>query len=193
MLNLARSAARGTLYALEEFLENDVPIVVVEPSCLATFRDEFLKILPDDPRAKKLSQLSCSLAEHLDRVSWRYVGAPMSGHVSIHPHCHQYAVQGTASEVRVLSMLGFEVEVLDAGCCGLAGSFGFHEGHDDLSRKIAADRFLPMLDTSAAIGPVILDGFSCQLQAQELAGISTLSSAEFLASALLSGDDRSVH
>jgi FAD/FMN-containing dehydrogenase/Fe-S oxidoreductase len=193
MLNLARSAARGTLYALEEFLENDVPIVVVEPSCLATFRDEFLKILPDDPRAKKLSQLSCSLAEHLDRVSWRYVGAPMSGHVSIHPHCHQYAVQGTASEVRVLSMLGFEVEVLDAGCCGLAGSFGFHEGHDDLSRKIAADRFLPMLDTSAAIGPVILDGFSCQLQAQELGGISTLSSAEFLASALLSGDDRSVH
>jgi FAD/FMN-containing dehydrogenase/Fe-S oxidoreductase len=189
MLNLARSAARKTLDVLEEFLANDVPIVVAEPSCLATFRDEFVKILPDDQRAEKLSQLSCSLAEHLERISWHYEGAPMSGHVSIHPHCHQYAVQGTASEVRVLSMLGFDVEVLDAGCCGLAGSFGFQADHDELSRKIAEDRFLPLLTKSVATGPVIVDGFSCQLQAQELADLRTFTSAELLASVLLTADD----
>jgi FAD/FMN-containing dehydrogenase/Fe-S oxidoreductase len=187
MLSLARATARNVLDSLEEFLLRDLPVVVPEPSCLATFRDEFVSLLPDDERAAKLARLSCSLTEHLVRTSWRYDGAPMTGHLSIHPHCHQRAVQGSDADVIVLEQLGYKVEVLDLGCCGLAGSFGFQKDHDALSRKIAEDRFLPGIIDKGSQGRVIMDGFSCQLQAGELSNVPTFTTARLLADTLLSG------
>jgi Fe-S oxidoreductase len=184
MLGLAASTARNALDALDEFLTVGIPIVVPEPSCLAVFRDELPKLCPDDPRAAKLASLSRSLSEHLEAIGWVAPNAPSNQHVSIHPHCHQRAVRTTSSDERVLSNAGFDVEVLDLGCCGLAGSFGFQKDHDALSRQIAQDRFLPGIVRSALDGPVILDGFSCQLQADELAKLPTTSTAELLAELL---------
>jgi FAD/FMN-containing dehydrogenase/Fe-S oxidoreductase len=181
MLSMAASSGRNVLDALDSFLALDIPIVVPEPSCLATFRDELPKLLPNDPRATKLASLSRSLAEHLEAISWT---APLAGTgrtVSVHPHCHQRAVQGTAFELQVLSDAGFEVRMLDLGCCGLAGSFGFEKDHDELSRQIARDRFVPGIIRSSLDGPVILDGFSCQIQASELANVTTTTTAELLA------------
>jgi FAD/FMN-containing dehydrogenase/Fe-S oxidoreductase len=184
MLDLAQRTARRTLDVLEQFLDKNVPVVVPEPSCLATFRDEFPQILPDDPRAEKLALLSCSLSEHLSRIGWRYTGIPVSGTINLHPHCHQRAVQGTRSEVHVLEQLGYEVNVLDVGCCGLAGSFGFQSEHDELSRTIAKDKFLPAIRRNAHNETLVIDGFSCQLQAVELASVSSATMAEVLARAL---------
>jgi FAD/FMN-containing dehydrogenase/Fe-S oxidoreductase len=184
MLKLAASTGRNVLDALEKFLALDIPIVVPEPSCLATFRDELPKLLPHDPRAAKLASLSRSLAEHLDAISWSSPLSGSGGVVTVHPHCHQRAVQGVASELRVLADSGFDVKALDLGCCGLAGSFGFEKDHDELSRQIAQDRFVPGIVRSALDGPVILDGFSCQLQAAELTPLATTSTAEFLADLL---------
>jgi Fe-S oxidoreductase len=184
MLGLAASTARKALDALDEFLTAGIPIVVPEPSCLAVFRDEMPKLCPDDPRAAKLASLSRILSEHLEVIGWVAPNAASNQHVSIHPHCHQRAVRTTSSDERVLSSAGFDVEVLDLGCCGLAGSFGFQKDHDALSRQIAQDRFLPGIVRSALDGPVILDGFSCQLQADELAKLPTTSTAELLAELL---------
>jgi FAD/FMN-containing dehydrogenase/Fe-S oxidoreductase len=192
MLGLAASAARKVLDALDAFLTAGIPIVVPEPSCLAVFRDEMPKLLPDDLRAAKLASLSRSLSEHLEAIGWVAPNAASNQHVSIHPHCHQRAVRNTSSDERVLRDAGFEVEVLDLGCCGLAGSFGFQKDHDGLSRQIAHDRFLPGIERSALDGPVILDGFSCQLQAGELAKVVTTSTAQLLAELLRTeqGDGR---
>jgi Fe-S oxidoreductase len=88
------------------------------------------------------------------------------------------------SDVAVLSQLGYEVEVLDLGCCGLAGSFGFQKQHDAMSRKIAEDRFLPIVIEKGRDGLVVMDGFSCQLQAGELGDVATLTTARVLADAL---------
>jgi len=184
MLGLARATALKVLDALDEHLERDVPVVVPEPSCLATFRDEFVQLLPDDPRAEKLARLSCSLSEHLVRTSWRFQGAPLSGRVSVHPHCHQRALSGSDADAAVLTQLGYEVETLDLGCCGLAGSFGFQKDHDAMSRDIAADRFLPGIIDRARVGLVVMDGFSCQLQAGELADVRTVTIARLLADAV---------
>jgi FAD/FMN-containing dehydrogenase/Fe-S oxidoreductase len=184
MLGLARATALKVLDSLEKYLDCDLPVIVPEPSCLATFRDEFIHLLPDDARAAKLAQVSCSLTEHLQRTSWRYVGPPLGGRISIHPHCHQRAVGGVGSDVAVLSQLGYEVEVLDLGCCGLAGSFGFQKQHDAMSRKIAEDRFLPIVIEKGRDGLVVMDGFSCQLQAGELGDVATLTTARVLADAL---------
>jgi FAD/FMN-containing dehydrogenase/Fe-S oxidoreductase len=181
MLGLAASAARHVLDALDAFLARDIPVIVPEPSCLAVFRDELPKLLPDDPRAQKLASLSRSLSEHLEVIGWVAPEGASNQHVSIHPHCHQRAVRNTSSDERVLRDAGFEVEVLDLGCCGLAGSFGFTKDHDGLSRQIALDRFLPGIAQSAVHGPLVLDGFSCQLQAGELAKLATTSTAQLLA------------
>jgi len=186
MLNFAASAARKVLDALETFLSAEVPVVVPEPSCLAVFRDELPKLLPDDPRAVKLASLSRSLTEHLEAIGWVAPIDASNQRVSIHPHCHQRAVRTTSSDERVLSDAGFIVEVLDLGCCGLAGSFGFQKDHDELSRKIAQDRFLPGVGRGALDSHVIVDGFSCQLQASELAKLATISTAELLANLLRS-------
>jgi FAD/FMN-containing dehydrogenase/Fe-S oxidoreductase len=186
MLGLAQWTARKTLDALDTFLAAGLPVVVPEPSCLAVFRDELPKLLPDDPRAVKLASLSRSLTEHLEVIGWVAPNVSSNQHVSIHPHCHQRAVRGTMSDLRVLSDAGFDAEVLDLGCCGLAGSFGFQKDHDELSRKIAQDRFLPGITKSALNGHLILDGFSCQLQVGELARLPTTSTAELLADYLLS-------
>jgi Fe-S oxidoreductase len=124
------------------------------------------------------------LSEHLEAIGWVAPFESSTQRVSIHPHCHQRAVRTTSSDERILSSAGFNVEVLDLGCCGLAGSFGFQKEHDELSREIARDRFLPGIVRSALDGPVILDGFSCQLQAGELAKVATTSTAELLAELL---------
>jgi len=184
MLKLASSAGRNVLDVLDRFLALDIPIVVPEPSCLATFRDELPRLLPNDPRAAKLASLSRSLAEHLEAISWRSSSSSRGATVSVLPHCHQRAVQGVASELRVLRDSGFDVKLLDLGCCGLAGSFGFEKAHDELSRRIARDRFVPGIVRSSLDGPVILDGFSCRLQAGELTNVATTSTAELLAQLL---------
>lgn len=179
MLTLAVRSARRVLDVLDPYLQRGVPVVVVEPSCLATFRDEFPKILPDDPRATRLASLSRSLSEHLLAIDWSPT-ARDGGHVALHPHCHQRAVRTTDSDHQVLTRAGFDVETLDLGCCGLAGSFGYRAEHDADSRAIAAERFVPGILDGASRGAVVLDGFSCLLQARELTGVATTSTAELL-------------
>lgn len=181
MLELAADCARRVLDVLDDDLRRDLAIVVPEPSCPATFRDEIPKILSADPRAAKLASLARSLSEHLDAISWVASDGGDAHHVAVHPHCHQRAVRDTSSDVRVLGAAGFDVEVMDLGCCGLAGSFGFQREHDALSRQIAHDRFIPGIVVSSRTGSVVIDKFSCQLRAHQLAGLSTTSTAELLA------------
>jgi Fe-S oxidoreductase len=99
----------------------------------------------------------------------------------VHPHCHQRAVQGTDADRVVLEGAGFDVEVLDLGCCGLAGSFGYQKEHDELSRQIANDRFLAGIETCAESSTVVVDGFSCQLQTAQLSQVLPSTIAELLA------------
>jgi Fe-S oxidoreductase len=155
-----------------------VPVVVPEPSCLAAFRDELPALLPASKRAAELSRLARSPAEHL--VAAGHIArlspppdAQPAGRAVLHPHCHQRSVVGTAADVKVLEALGYQVEVLDAGCCGLAGSFGFNARHEPVSRRIGEDIWLPKL-RQAMEGPegtapeLVIDAFSCQTQLSHL-------------------------
>jgi Fe-S oxidoreductase len=158
-------------------------VVVPEPSCLVAFRDELPALLPDDQRAVRLASLARSPAEHivaaglLDRL--HIDGPGRVGRAFLHPHCHQRAVVGTSADVAVLGALGYEVEVLDAGCCGLAGSFGYNAHHEPVSRKIGEDLWLPKLrEALGADGGdggdggdgswLVIDGFSCRTQLEHL-------------------------
>jgi Fe-S oxidoreductase len=185
MLDLARRWLTRALDILAPWLAAGVPVVVVEPSCLAAFRDELPGLLSDDPRAAKLASLARSPAEHLlasPRLSAALDARPAaSGRVALHPHCHARADGATPADVALLRRLGYDVELIDGGCCGLAGSFGFDARHESLSRRIGEDHWLPRV--RAAVDDdvtFITDGFSCVTQTSHLRGPVARSTIEVL-------------
>jgi FAD/FMN-containing dehydrogenase/Fe-S oxidoreductase len=182
MLDLAKRWLRRLVSVLSPWSEAGVPVVVPEPSCLVAFKDELPALLESDPRAGRLAALARSPAEHL--VERGLLPSPRAagggGRAVVHPHCHQRAVVGTVADEAVLAALGYEVEVLDAGCCGLAGSFGYDARHEALSRKIGQELWLPKVRAAlgqdrtgdgglAAPATLVADGWSCRAQLEHLA------------------------
>jgi Fe-S oxidoreductase len=182
MLKKAKRTLRQLLDALDQYIEAQVPIVVPEPSCLAAFRDELPALLAEDPRAAKLARLARSPAEHLlaldpgdltPLAAAPDASAEQADRVLLHPHCHARAVHAADADRRLLEQLGYRVDVLDAGCCGLAGSFGYTAAHESVSRAIGEQQWLPKI--AAALwegeggGRLIIDGFSCATQYLHLA------------------------
>jgi Fe-S oxidoreductase len=177
MLTLARRTLRGLVDVLDPYVCAGLPIIVIEPSCLAAFRDELPGLLSDDPRALRLAASVRSPAEHLlslgrftELVAAKPDGSARRERAVIHPHCHERAAGNTSADRAVLEALGYDVSVLDAGCCGLAGSFGFRAEHEALSRKIGNEHWLPRLRKELADGRLVVTGFSCVTQLGHLDG-----------------------
>ncbi|WP_051266373.1 FAD-binding and (Fe-S)-binding domain-containing protein [Nakamurella lactea] len=172
MLSLARRSLRNVLDILDPYVSQGIPVVVPEPSCLAAFRDELPQLLPDDPRAGRLAGLARSLSEHLLAVGLPTRPVPAAGNaeqVIVHPHCHGRATVGVDPDREVLQRLGYDVVVADAGCCGLAGSFGFAAETAALGRQIGEQDWLPRLRAQGGERTVAMDGFSCLTQYTQLA------------------------
>jgi FAD/FMN-containing dehydrogenase/Fe-S oxidoreductase len=175
MLDEARAALEKALRTLEP----GVPVVVLEPACLSVFRDELKQFFPEDARAKDLAARTLSLAEILDRRG--YAPRRVLGRALLQGHCHQKALGGTAPDVRLLRAAGVEVDAPDAGCCGMAGSFGFRRETEAASRRIAELSLLPRVRAAQADTFIVADGFSCREQIEGLSGRETLHLAEVLA------------
>jgi FAD/FMN-containing dehydrogenase/Fe-S oxidoreductase len=177
MLDTAKRTLGHLLDVLQPWIERDIPVVVPEPSCLAAFRDELPGLLgKTDPRAQRLAALACSPSEFVLAKGWLGGGgAPSPGEPGrravLHPHCHQRAQVGATSDRKVLEGLGYQVQVLDAGCCGLAGSFGFDAEHEPVSRRIGEGHWLPRVRSALAEAEgatLVVDGFSCVTQLEHL-------------------------
>lgn len=200
MLGLARKALSNVLDILDPFTSRGIPVVVPEPSCLSSFRDELPNLLADDPRAHRLAGLARSLSEHLlatgavaPRGSRAAADTPDRGAVIVHPHCQGRASVGTASDELVLKRLGYRPTTLDAGCCGLAGSYGFAATTAPVGEQIARDYWLPKLhealDSAAKTSDgqpvaVAMDGFSCITQLRQLDGLPHRTVASLIAEAM---------
>jgi Fe-S oxidoreductase len=178
MLDRAERQLRRTLRALRPALDAGLPIVGIEPSCLAVFRDELRNLMPNDPAARKLSQQSLLLSELLDRD--RVVFPVLPRRAVVHGHCHHKAVMGSEAEERVLARLGLDLDVLDSGCCGMAGSFGYEQEHFEISRHIGEEVVLPRVRAASADDLVIADGFSCHSQIEGATGRRPLHLAEVI-------------
>ncbi|MFD2395923.1 (Fe-S)-binding protein [Prauserella oleivorans] len=147
---LIDDAKRKASGLIAELAATEGPIVGCEPSCVLTLRDEALSLLPDDPRARDVAGRVRQLEEVVTAAvdDGRLVldaEHPAAGRrVLFHGHCHQKAEVGTAATMALLNRLpGAEVVELDAGCCGMAGSFGFEAEHYDVSMTVGADRLFP--------------------------------------------------
>lgn len=153
---------------------------------MAVFRDELAKLFPDDERAARLAKQTFTLAEYLERIEWSPPdrGAGPRPRALVHGHCHQKAVLGMHSELNLLAAAGFDAEVPDAGCCGMAGSFGFKPEHQAASRKLAESALMPAVRAAAHDTVIVANGFSCREQIEQMSGRSTVHLAEVLAGTL---------
>jgi FAD/FMN-containing dehydrogenase/Fe-S oxidoreductase len=184
MLDTAKRFWRRNLDALAPYIREGVPVVGIEPSCVAAFRDELPGLMGADEDAKRLSLQTLTLAELLQRHAKDWQAPRLERRALIHGHCHQEAVMGMGAEKELYERLGLDFEVLDSGCCGLAGSFGFEKDHDQISREIASQRLLPLLDDAPEDAILIADGFSCRTQIEELSDRRPLHTAQVVAAGL---------
>jgi len=187
MLDTAKLFWRRTLDTLRPWIRDGVPLVGVEPSCVAAFRDELPGLLPHDEDARRLPPQSLTLAEVLALQAGDWDVPPLRRQAIVHGHCHQKAVMGMSREELLYERMGLEFELLDSGCCGLAGSFGFEREHDELSRQIGEHKLMPMVRDAGPETIVIADGFSCRTQIEELTGRHALHTAEVVRMALEAG------
>ena len=182
MLDLARRQLLRTLDVLADTLAQDVPVVGLEPSCISAFRDELPQLLPGDERATRLSQSSWLLGEFLQQRDWQ--PPRLEGPAVVHPHCHHHAVLDKSAEQAQLQRMGLDVDWLDAGCCGMAGSFGFRAESYALSQRIGEDALLPRIRQADEQTLLIANGFSCREQVAQATGRRPLDFAEVVEMAL---------
>ncbi len=167
-LDVARGLLRQALDALEGEISLGTPIVGLEPSCVSVFREELPALFPDDPRAQQLSKQVFTLAELLRDEHRDWSLPEMRGHVLLHGHCHDKSVLGFSQTPSLLEELGFEVEVPDSGCCGMAGGFGYEREKYDVSRACGERVLLPAVRDAEAGSLICADGFSCRSQIRDL-------------------------
>jgi Fe-S oxidoreductase len=152
---------------LGEALDDGIPIVGLEPACVAAFRDELPNLFPYDPRAAKLGEQTLLFSEFLDKCGDRIELPQANGHALVQVHCHHHAVLHSESERRVLDRLGLDYEMAAAGCCGMAGSFGCEADKVEVSHRIGERALLPRVRSSDPETVIIADGFSCREQIEQ--------------------------
>lgn len=167
----AKNKAAKLAHLLAEETEPGSPVVGCEPSCLMTLRDEHRALLPDDPAVRDIAgrvrQVEELLVEAIDdgRLRLRADSEAAGRRLLYHGHCHQKAEVGTAATVELLSRLpGAQVEEVDAGCCGMAGSFGFESEHYDVSLTVGQDRLFPAVEAEPPDTLIVATGVSCRQQ-----------------------------
>ena len=179
-LDLAQRLWRQTIAALRTEIESGVPVVGLEPSCVAAFRDELINLFPNDRDAKRLSRQTFMLSEFLEKKARHFQPAPLARKAVVHGHCHHKAIMKFDDEEKVLCRLGLDFQILDSGCCGMAGAFGFERGHYDVSIGAGELVLLPAVRNADSETLILADGFSCREQIVQTTGRRAMHLAEVL-------------
>jgi FAD/FMN-containing dehydrogenase/Fe-S oxidoreductase len=187
MLKTARTLLRQILDTLHAEIAAGTPLVGIEPSCLAVFRDELHGLFPHDLTAQRLRQQSYTLAEFLGAKLQNYRPPRLQRRAIVHGHCHQKAIMGMDAEVALLKAMELDVHFVDSGCCGMAGSFGFGADHYEISVRCGEHALLPALREAGQDTLIVADGFSCMEQIVQLTDRSSLHLAQLIRLALHAG------
>jgi Fe-S oxidoreductase len=187
MVATAKRLLKDILNTLRPWIADGVPIVGLEPSCLAVFRDELVNLFPADEDAERLAQQTFLLSEFLNRNAADRPLPPLHRKALVHGHCHHKAIMKMTDEEEVLNKLGLEAQVLDSGCCGMAGSFGFEKEHYDVSQAVGELVLLPAVRQASTDTLIIADGFSCIEQVRQATNRRPLHLAQVIQMALHEG------
>jgi Fe-S oxidoreductase len=187
MLDIAEKLLAEILAALRPHIQEGTPVVGLEPSCVAVFRDEMPDLFPHDKDAKRLSGQIFTLAEFLEKKIPHYHPPKLERKALVHGHCHQRSVLGFTSEPKLYGQMGLDHQVLDDTCCGMAGSFGFEEGKYDVSMKVGELGVLKKVREAPKDTLILADGFSCRTQIEQGSDRRALHTAQVLKMALEQG------
>jgi Fe-S oxidoreductase len=188
MLSLARRLLAQVLDGLREEIRAGTPVVSLEPSCGAVFRNELTNMLPGDEDAKRLARQTFTLGELLAERASEWDVPRLERHALVHFHCHQRATSDTDCDQKVLDRVGLDYEVLETGCCGLAGSFGYEAGERyEVSVKAGEHTLLPRVREASPHTLVLTDGFSCRSQIEHGSQRSALHLAQAVQMAMREG------
>ena len=189
LLDEARALGEATTKMLHEFAVRGDRIVFLEPSCLSALREDQPALLRGEAqrRARTVADACVLFEDHLERewqggsISLRLRSGPAT--ILLHGHCHQRAMGLSASARALLSRIpSCTVVDLDAGCCGMAGSFGYTLGHYDVSRQIGERRLLPAARSMKSGTVLAAAGVSCRQQVAHFAGVRAVHPASLLRS-----------
>jgi FAD/FMN-containing dehydrogenase/Fe-S oxidoreductase len=184
MLDLARHKLRQILARLRADIRAGVPVVGLEPSCTAVFRDELLNFFPDDPDARRLARQTFSFAEFITQHSDCRLPR-LGGKAVVHAHCHHKSLMGTGDVSALMDRLGIEYAMPESGCCGMAGGFGYEAGaRYEVSLKAGERVLLPAVREAPKDALIIADGFSCRHQIAALSDRRALHPAQVVQIAL---------
>jgi FAD/FMN-containing dehydrogenase/Fe-S oxidoreductase len=184
MLDRARALLLQILDELSPEIEAGIPVVGLEPSCVAVFSDELLNLFPNDKRAQALSRQTFLLSEFLETKGKDFQFPRLDRKALLHGHCHHKSLMKMTAEESVLSRLGIDFQSPAPGCCGMAGSFGFERDKYDVSMAIGELELLPAVRQAPPDWLIIADGFSCREQIAQGSPRHALHLAEVLQMAL---------
>ena len=188
MMDAAKANARHNVSLLHAYAGNGVPIIGCEPSCLLTLRDEYPQLVPGE-QARTVASQSFLIDEFLAKLkaedNLNIEFKDTAKQILFHAHCHQRSLAGTASSLNALRLApGYRVELTSAGCCGMAGSFGYEKEHYDLSMTIGSQYLFPQVNAKGDDWEVAVMGVSCRQQIEHGTGRRARHLAEALAEAL---------
>ena len=188
LLDDAASNAVHNIRLLHAYASNGIPIIGCEPSCLLTLRDEYPQLVRDE-LAQKVAEQAYLIDEFLmvlqNEGRLELELRSLEKNVLFHAHCHQRSLAGTATSMGALRLApGYRVELVNAGCCGMAGSFGYEKEHYDVSMAIGQQALFPAVNSKGPDWEVAVMGVSCRQQIEHGTGRKARHLAEVLADAL---------
>ncbi|WP_104151010.1 FAD-binding and (Fe-S)-binding domain-containing protein [Mycobacterium intracellulare] len=189
-LDVAEHYLHDVLRQLRSEIRAGTPIVGMEPSCLAVFKDELKKLLPHDDDADRLARNSYHFAQFFTEFDLGPPKVSSNGSAAralLWGHCHQRATGGVDADQQVLQKMGIDVQPVSGGCCGLAGSWGFEQGKYQLSLDCGEQALLPAIRRNSD-ALVVANGFSCQTQIRDSGTANALHLGQIMAMANTSAD-----
>lgn len=174
-LREARADGEKTLRNLDPLAREGVKIVVCEPSCASSLTDDLPDLVDDEALGRRVAAcvmpIEHFVADALDRLGQPAPFVALSPRIVLHGHCHQKALYGTAPLRRIFgAVAGVELTELDAGCCGMAGAFGYERQHIELSEKVGERKLFPAVRSAPADALIVASGFSCRHQIEHFTG-----------------------
>jgi Fe-S oxidoreductase len=186
MLSTARHLLQQIMRTLGPATADGTPVVGLEPACVATFRDELINLFPKDERAQRLAKNTFILSEFLAKED---VPLPeLERKARVHLHCNHHAVLDPGAERKILQQMNLDFELLDSGCCGMAGSFGFEKQHYDVAMKCGERVLLPAVREAEKETLIISNGFSCREQIAQATDRQALHVAQVIRMAMVEHD-----
>lgn len=184
MLDAAKQYLRRVMDTLKNEIQAGTPVIVLEPSCASVFRDELCNLFPADPLADQLRRQTFLLSEFLEQRAPDYQPPRLERNVVLHGHCHQKALMKMGHAESLLRKMGANLTSLDAGCCGMAGPFGFERDKYEMAQNIGERALLPALRAARPDTLIVADGFSCREQVLQSTGRRAYHLAELMQLAL---------